>query len=197
MKGLFGFFKIFLLMAVVGLGLVSCMSPKQLPEDRYYRLPLYQGEHVANPVFAGTVGVARIETVGLLNERSILYSDQQNPLELKRYHYHHWQEAPATLIQKNLRAYLQQSGSVERVMLYEPGHRVDQVIVGRLLQFERQLSGGSAKVVVHLEVGLEQQPGKVYQAEVACSDKSMSATAKAFGQALEEIYRDFLADITG
>jgi ABC-type uncharacterized transport system auxiliary subunit len=182
---------------VVGLALVSCMSPKQLPEDRYYRLPLYQGDHAANPVLAGTVGVARIQTLGLLNERSILYSDQQNPLEVMRYHYHHWQEAPATMIQKNLRVYLQQSGSVENAVLYEPGLMVDQVIVGRLLQFERQLTGGGAKVVVQLELGLEQQPGKIYQAEAACSDKSMSATAEAFGRALEGIYRDFLADIKG
>ena len=197
MKDILCCFKKLLVMAAVGLSLVSCMSPKQLPEDRYYRLPLYQGDAAVNFVLVGTVGVARIETLGLLNERSILYSDQQSPLELMRYHYHHWQEAPATLIQKNLRAYLERGGSAHSAVLYEPGHRVDQLIVGRLLQFERQLTGGGAQVVVQLELGLEQQAGKTYQAEAVCRDKSMPATAEAFGRALEGIYRDFLDDIKG
>ena len=191
-----GCLKTFLLMVAVTLGLVSCMSVKQLPQDRYYRLPLHKIEPAASPVFSGTVGVGRIETMGLLNERSILYSDQQSPLEIMLYRYHLWQEAPATLIQKNLRAYLQQSGLVERAVLDNPGQMVDQLIIGRLLQFERQLIDGGTQVVVQLELGLEPQSGNVYQGVEACADQSMAATADAFGRALEKIYRNFLRDIS-
>ncbi|MDH5523915.1 MAG: ABC-type transport auxiliary lipoprotein family protein [Desulfobulbaceae bacterium] len=197
MKGKFGWVKNLLILAAVALSLVSCMSAKQLPEDYFYRLPLYQGSSAAKPSLAGMVGVARIETLGLLNERAILYSDQQNPLELRRYRYHHWQEAPASLIQKHLRTYLQQSGAAPGAVLYEPGLVVDQLIRGRLQQFERQLTGSGAKVVVRLELGFAQQAGRVYQAEVACTEMSMSATAEAFGRALAEIYQAFLAELRG
>lgn len=70
---------------------------------------------------------------------------------------------------------------------------------GRILGFERVLSGKNSKAVVALELRL-QAGGKTllnrtYQAEQAAADDSLDAFAVAMEQALAKIYTEFLADL--
>ncbi len=183
------------LSVLVGLFLVSCVGPKVVPEDRYYRLPEPKASKAGPLLFSGTIGVARLKTAGLLNERSILYTEKSRPLELRRSHYHHWQEAPATLIQKNLFAYLKNVGVAEDVVFYDPGMRADQVVSGRLLTFERQQNGFTVQAAVGMELAVSGK-GKIYKAVAAAKNDSMAATAQAFGEALGMIYAEFLKDVS-
>lgn len=182
----------FVCVLLLFLSLTACMAPKMVPEDRYYRLPDQEAQTRNVPVVHGILGVERLKTVGLLNERAMIFVGD-NPLELTLARYHHWQEAPATLIQKNLTGYLARSKAADTVVLYEPGMKVDGLISGRLLRFERREKGATPQVAVSMELAFNGK-AKTYDAAVPCVDCSMPAAAQAFGKALRQIYEAFLAD---
>jgi len=190
------------LLVILSAGLlVSCMTPQKLPRDHFYRLSSSPAEQHPQPLFTGVVGVEEIRTDGILNERSILYIHTSNPLEIQRAQYHHWQEQPSSLIQKNMIAFLDTTKAVRQVVLYEPGVEVDQRISGHLLVFEREIGESTTSVNVVLELSLSSSGNRnsatrTYRQRVTCQDNSIEAAADSFGTALSQIYRRFMDDIT-
>lgn len=189
-----------LLCATLALLLVSCASQGPVPEDRFYRLPVPPAQQEAIPALAAVLGVGRLRSDGLRDERAILYLHSERPLELRRYHYHHWVDAPTRMLQEHMIAYLRQAHGAAEVLRYTPGMQVDKVVGGRLLRFERVLGAGAGTVVVEMELGLgdgryPQQGLRVYRAEVEAGADSMHATVQAFGLALQQIYRQFLQQV--
>lgn len=185
-------------------GLTACASQGPVPEDRYYQLsPAQYKEQPSTSVtapLAGRLGVGRLRSDGLRDERTLLYVQQERPLEILRYHYHHWVDAPTRLIQQHMLAYLRTAGVATEVVQFQPGIRVEHKVKGRLVRFERMLAGGGGRVLVELELGLHSGADTDlalvrYRAEVVAQDDSLHATVVAFSVALEQIYARFLDDI--
>ncbi len=181
--------------------LASCMTPHKLPRDHYYRLSSPNVKQYQQPLLTGVVGVEEIRTDGILNERSILFIHTSNPLEIQRAQYHHWQEQPSSLIQKNMVAFFDKSKAASQVVLYEPGIKVNTRVSGHLLVFEREIDENKSLVNVVLELSLSSNsnqnfPTQTYSQQLTCRDNSIEAAAESFGTALGQIYQQFMGDIS-
>lgn len=186
----------------------SCTLPRTVPDDRFYRLPQLPPDKVLEKsIVSSVLAVAPLSAGGLYNERAILYIDQKRPLELRRYHYHHWVDSPNYLIQENLLAYLRAVKLAARVVRYQPGNRTAASVKGRLLRFERILNGPNVSVMVAIEFTFRDPLGgsgrrwtKEYSASIQAEGGqveggSVHATVQAFGTALQQIYESFVSDI--
>lgn len=187
---------------LLAVALAGCMSQPPVPTDRYYRLtPPDPAPAAAQPVFAGTLGVAPLDSDGLHSERALLYVDQQRPLELRRYHYHFWADPPPQLVQSQLLNYLRRAGIARNVVRSDSPVTVDHLVSGRLQRFERIVGKSQVKVAVAMELGVDRGarggPGwrASYQAVVAAKDRSMYATVQAYNVAFGRICAEFLGDL--
>ena len=185
--------------------LVACGSQPPVPEDRFYRLPDIQHKQTdAKPIsitLSKPVKLERIDTEGLYQERAILYIDNSYPLELRRYHYHHWLNTPADMVSEHFLSYLRSVLPTGKVGRYTAEPRVGNYrIGGKLLRFERIMNSGSPIASVTLELWLNtddhtQVFTKEYSINEQAKDGSMHATAVAFGKALEQTYAYFIQDL--
>lgn len=183
--------------------IVGCVGgPTVVPEDVYYRLPEPGSvKAMARPLVEGRLGVDRIETDGLHQERALLYVDADRPHELRRYHYHYWTGAPGRVVQDHLIAYLRAADAAGAVSRHEPDTEVDAVVTGRLLRFERVLDGG-AGVAVTVELTYREPAAgplrlrREYTVRRPARNETMAATVEAFGTALQAAYGEFLAELT-
>jgi ABC-type uncharacterized transport system auxiliary subunit len=182
--------------------LAGCMSQPPVPADRFYRLTAPDPTPAAaQPAFAGTLGVAPLDSDGLHSERALLYVDRQRPLELRRYHYHFWADPPPQLIQSQLLRYLRRAGIAANVVRGDSPPTVDYLVSGRLQRFERIVGKEQVEVAVAMELGVDRGhhggPGwhASYQATVAAKGRSMYATVQAYNVAFGRICADFLQDL--
>jgi uncharacterized lipoprotein YmbA len=203
----------FVMMAVL---LSGCMSPVKVPEDRFYRLPPISEIARTGTHIDGVVGVGRIMVGDLYRERSMLYIDEARPLELRRYHYRYWTETPGELVQQYLMNYLQSVNAADSVVRYtgtfagmnvtgmkRAPATVAGVIDGRLVRFERRINHTQVKIQVSLALQYRdsRKPDhpvfeRQYSREVVAANNSMQASVVSFGDALQQIFADFLRDIT-
>lgn len=177
---------------VLALLLAGCGSVPPAPVDRFYRLqPVIVSS--AEKLPSGAIFVQPFRADSLYAERPMIYSEAASASQLRQYHYHLWLYPPAQLVRENLlaslRASLDLSGESSAV----------NVLEGRVVGFERALSGKSSKAVVSLELRLQAGGktvlNKTYQAEQQAGDESLDAFAVAMEQALGKIYVAFLADV--
>jgi len=182
--------------------LAGCMSQPPVPADRYYRLTAPDPKPAAaQPVLAGTLGVAPLDSDGVHSERALLYVDEERPLELRRYHYHFWADPPPQLIQSQLLIYLRRAGIAGNVVRSDSPLTVDHLVSGRLQRFERIVGKMRVRVAVAMELGVDRgahgAPGwrASYQAVVAAQGPSMYATVQAYNVAFGRICADFLRDL--
>lgn len=188
---------------LLALLLTACFGGGEtIPQDQFYRLSeLKYSDKTLQPI-ATVVAVSTPDSDVLHRERSMLFSQADEPLKLQRYHYHHWTHVPARMIQDNLIDYLRTTGLAAQVVRYGELSRIDAEIGGQLRRFERVLGGGHISVVVELELYYRGRSGQkvsvqnVYTQQINVVDDSMHSTAAAFSQALEKIYTDFVGDIT-
>lgn len=188
------------LFLLIGL-LAGCMGGGPAPQDHYYRLALdktLSKDLVSLPY--KILGVSPSLANGLYRERPILYVEDQAPLEVQQYHYHHWHDAPTRLIQEHLINWLQHQTIDTQIIRLNRGEQSDVMLQTRMVRFERVLSGGALEVLVELEIVLQKhyQPlhRKIYRQAVSIQGDTMHDTAQAFGDALTNIYEIFLNDIT-
>lgn len=188
-----------LLLAVT---LAGCASQPPVPADRFYRLTVPDPTPATKqPVFAGTLGVAPLDSDGLHSERALLYVDQQHPLELRRYHYHFWADPPPQLIQSQLLILLRGAGIARNVVRSDSPLTVDYLVSGRLQRFERIVGKKQVKVAVAMELGVDRGPRggdgwhASYQAVVGADGRSMYATVQAYNEAFGRICTEFLRDL--
>jgi len=187
---------------LIGTALISgCAGRTNVPDDHFYQLPEILPTNSFNdyPV-NGTVGVAPLHSDGLHGERAILYIDSKLPLELHRYHYHHWTESPPRLIRESLLKYLRESRLAPSVIRYEPGGQVDGVISGKLIHFERITGPDGIKVEVALELEynnqkLHQSWHEEYNITLPVKNSSLHNTIEVFGAALQKIFDVFTSDL--
>ena len=197
--------KLPLLSVLLSCMLVACGSQPPVPEDRFYRLPDIQLEQTnKKPVsikLSKSVKLERIHTEGLYQERAILYIDNNYPLELRRYHYHHWLNTPADMVSEHFLSYLRSAFPARKVGRYIAEQQAgDCRIGGKLIRFERIMNSGNPIASVALELWLDRGDHrhvftKEYSINEQTKDGSMHATAVAFGKALEQTYEKFIQDL--
>jgi ABC-type uncharacterized transport system auxiliary subunit len=129
----------------------------------------------------------------LYAERPIIYAEEASLRQLRQYHYHLWLYPPEQMVQGHFVSSL--GGALD----LSGGSNAPYVVDGRILSFERVMSGKNSKAVVALELRLltggKTLLNRTYQAEQAAADDSLDAFAMAMEQALAKIYAEFLADL--
>jgi len=181
------------LLLALCLVLTACANVPPTPVDHFYRLQ-------ASPVSAlvkatiGPIAVLPFRADSLYAERPIVYAEEASLRQLRQYHYHLWLYPPAQTVQRHFLA------SLGNALDLRAEGNAANVLEGRVLGFERLVSGKTSKAVVALELTLTNagQPrlSKTYQAEQSATDDSLGAFAVAMEQALAKTYTEFLSDLT-
>lgn len=194
---------LFLLLTLASL-LSACMGGSApIPADHYYRLPqarvaIAKQQQTRLPYAA--IGIPPTIAHGLYLERSILFVDASAPLELQQYHYHHWHDAPARIIQEHLIHRLQQQTTGTDIVRLNSGEQTDVMLTTRLVRFERELTDNGITVLIELEVTLKKNYRALhknnYRQTLAVKGDTMHDTVLAFAQALTAIYTAVLNDIS-
>ena len=186
------------LLVMVSLLLTACFgSPSSVPEDRFYTLKVSAAEKVTRKY--KRIAINKVYAYGIYNERALLYSSAELPLQIKRYHYHHWAMPPTQLIQHALSDYLSQSNIAQDIVVQRIGSDKDLSIVVQLLAFERVLQSEKQSVRVELEFTVHQENGAVhvfnYTQNTTTKKNTLHSAAEAYGVALVVIFKSFLADL--
>ena len=185
-------------------GLLSaCMTSATVPDDHFYRLPAIRATEVTGPRIEAALAVGPIAVDGLYRERNMLYIDESDALELRRYHYRYWVQAPDELVRQYLMDYLRATKAADNITRYRPGNQGGGVIEGRILRFERMPHHGRASIEVSLVLQYRDSAGqdqaqfeRRYSREVDAANGSMHATVVAFGDALQQIFGAFLQELS-
>ena len=186
----------------------SCLSGcfgggSPVPQDTYYRLSAPAIDHkIPSDTGLGVIAVSTLKSDALYRERAILYSDSDNELSLKRYHYHHWAAIPNNLIQEHLIEYLRETGITKQVVRYGQLNKIEAHITGYIKRFERIVNRSGNRVVVELELQVELIQGEKrrifyrnYKTDKKPSSDSMQSAVEAFGAGLQEIHQHFVHDM--
>jgi ABC-type uncharacterized transport system auxiliary subunit len=177
----------------------GCAGPSPVPSDHFYRLPELNAASLDRPVLLGTLSIAPFSAGGLYNERSIIYVDENQPLELKRYRYHLWNNTPVYLLQQHLADYLKKIGIAEQVVIFQPGVESEYKLSGNVSHFERVVGNGVDQVKVSLTF-LFISPGNStqaheYQVSFPVQGGGIHDSVEAFGAALQQIYDALVQDV--
>lgn len=180
------------------LGLSGCASGPA-PTDHHYRLDVRAPNAPAAKRLSGVLQVDRLRTDALAGERDILYQQGGNRSEIRQHSYHLWSDPPAILIQTELVSFLDQAGAADVVVPVTARVRPDYLVSGRLRHFEQVLDS-DPRVNVEIHLTLISSDGRIltnqtYRDERAAADRTVAASASAFGEAVHEIFERFLADL--
>lgn len=186
--------------ALMLIALAACAQP-EVPDDRYYRLQtVAPAAPLGTPILPGTLQVDRFVVDGLAGRSQIVYVVDGNGHELQTYHYHHWTEPPAILLQDEFITYLRAAKVADQVVTPELRVDVDHVLTGKVKRFEH-VTGSAPKAVVELELGVRRvSDGKlVYltdeRAEAAAANQTVGAGVAAMNAALGEIFARVVAGL--
>lgn len=184
--------------------LAGCLgSAPPVPRDHYYRL-VVQGPVArpakpgARPLLSGVLTVEPVQTEGLLHERPLLYSKSGQPQEVQQHDYHYWTDAPPSMVQDQLVAYLRRSGIARSVVTPEIRVRADYRLSIKVKRLERLIGGGPPRVFVELEFALVQvADGRLmvaasYGEEDRAADGSVKASIVAMNRATARVFDRFL-----
>ena len=148
-----------LVVSVVVFFLAGCQSVAPIPSDRYYRLEAATRAVAAQPPLNEPLYVAPLRAEGQYAERAMLYAPANRSRELQQYHYQHWSEPPAVLLQEHMRASLQAMSIAPRVTDVLTGSGVGFLLNAKILRLEK-LTGSdsdSTRAVVALHFALQRK----------------------------------------
>lgn len=189
--------------AAMALLLGACGSTGPVPQDNFYRLQrLVIEKPFPHPPVDGIVKVGRIDAFGLFRERAILFTKEDTPQAISRHHYHHWVDAPTSLIRDHLIGYLRDAKLATLVDGSYVAQGYDYQLDLELKDFTRVLkANGDVAVSVELNaVFLKKSAGVPlfvlsYSQALQADNATMPASVKAFRKALAEIYPRITDDI--
>ena len=70
--------------------ITGCAGRSTVPDDHFYQLPeILPLKTSTSRQTEVIIGIDSLRSDGLHGERAVLYVDADNPLELRRYHYHY------------------------------------------------------------------------------------------------------------
>lgn len=180
----------------------GCAGPSQVPEDNYYRLINIQPETQHSGVLLdGVVAVESLEADAVYNERAVLYSDIDQPLQLQRYHYHFWSDRPPRMLQRQLGSYLKRANLARQVVDTRGfDGDVDYTVGGVIRQFEEVRAGGEvhARIALELQVTRESDGAVIFSERFEhisgpLRDDPAQVRVELFQEALARILDEFLA----
>ena len=186
--------------ALAAMALAGCASGPA-PRDHYYRLETAAPARLAKPVIPGAVEIDRVRVEAISQGRRMLYRDAANPGEISQHAYHHWTNPPNVMLQEQLVTYLRVAGAANQVVTPAVHVATDYWVTGRLVRFERMLSGSGASVVVEIELVLTRRSDdellllETYREERTTSGPGVSEAVNAYGAATTSIFERFVADI--
>lgn len=178
--------------------LLACSAQPPVPEDNFYQLP--DAQLNASPKqLVSEVSVKRLVTDGLHGERSLLFSEPGQALQLKQYHYHHWSDSPPRMLQEHLISALRSAGVAGTVVNYDAGNRTAYNLSGKIRHFEQVERGKKSEVDVGLELRLDDKNGKPllikdYHYTQAAKSDIPHDLVSAYAMALNKIYTEFISD---
>ena len=191
--------RLWLLLAMLA-GAAGCLGGPA-PRDHVYRLQVEPPRSARNaPAFPGTLEVGRVWGNALTRGRPILHSDSDRAVEVTPYGYHLWVDSPTLLVERELIAYLRQTGLAESVVSSDANTPADWVVTGFIERFDHITGGGAPRVLVELELRLaEADRGRLllretYRAEQPSEGAGVPAAVQAFGTAVSSIFERFAAD---
>ncbi len=170
------------------------------PADHHYRLDVAAPEAPAAKRLDGVLQVDRLRADALAGERDVLYQKRSDRSEIRKYTYHRWSDSPVILLQTELVAFLDEAGAAEVVIPATARIRPDYLLSGRLHHFEQVLDS-NPRVNVEIHLTLTSSDGRIltnqrYREERTAADRTVAASANAFGEAVHDIFERFLADLS-
>jgi ABC-type uncharacterized transport system auxiliary subunit len=194
--------KISILFFITTFFLTACFGgSSSIPDDHYYRLPELVGEKLASPILTGTLSVKKIITYGIYGERTLIYTEKNNNIKLNRYHYHHWEKSPSTLIQDNLVQYLKSVGIAHHVISYSQNTEPDYLLEAELITMHRDMSSKGSIADISMDIRLYNKSNnsiyinKRYHSKLTAKSNKLVDTIKAYGEGLHNIYDELIADL--
>ncbi len=194
--------KLFAVSAISLLLLTSCFGgSSSIPDDHYYRLPELTGTKLASPLLFGTLRVKKVITHGIYGERTLIYTDKNTTIKLNRYHYHHWEKSPSTLIQDNLFQYLKTVGIASNIISNKQNIKEEYLLEAELLSMHRDMTSNSYKAIITIDLRLYNKTNnsiyinKRYHSKITAKSASLVDTIKAYSDGLHNIYDEFIADL--
>lgn len=182
----------------------GCQTSQPVPTDRFFRLEAATGAVAAQPILSDGLYIAPLRAEGPYAERAMLYASANRPRELQQYHYQHWSESPAALLQEHMRVSFQAMAIAPRVTDAPTGNGIGFVLNAKVLRLEK-LTGNnaesSARAVVSLHFTLQRkQPysqllERSYLVEESVSENSQHGYVVASEAALKKIYTQLAEDI--
>ncbi len=195
-----------LLFAVLtALLLAACAGTGPVPEDRFYRLGEIEPLRVYRPApLAGVVQVGPFHGSALHAQRSLVYASADRPLQLDRYHYHHWVEPPPRLLERQLREFLERAGVAAEAVGADYPERPDYRVRAEIRRFEQIRSAQGQSVAVSLEFTVtrrgEARPvlHETFGVETApVADGEVYASVELFRRALRQVYGQLARALAG
>jgi ABC-type uncharacterized transport system auxiliary subunit len=187
--------------AALSLTLWSCASGPA-PTDHYYRIDAGAPDAPAAKKMPGNLQIDRLRADALTGERQLLYKETADSLEIHRYPYHRWSDAPAILLQVELVSFLDAAAAADSVTSATTYVKADYFVSGRIHRFERVLEP-DLRAVVEIELVVTSAGGdeilvnRSYREERPAADTTIEASAAAFSAAVHAIFERFLADLGG
>ncbi|MCP3689978.1 MAG: hypothetical protein GY784_16360 [Gammaproteobacteria bacterium] len=180
--------------------LAGCVSSDPVPENSFYRMTeLHPAQVKPSAQLPGVVLVERVKAFGILRERPLLYSFEKSPEAIKQHHYHHWADAPTSLIREQLSAYLRSAKIATDIITDSRNRLADYRLRLELKQFERRLlENGEVEVLIALRVEIASKTNKLsenYMVRKRHPTGSVLASVRQINAALAEIYAAMVEDI--
>ena len=174
----------------------ACAGTGPAPDDRYYRLGEIEPQRVYRQApLAGVVQVEPFQGSALHAQRSLVYAEADRPLQLDRYHYHHWVEPPPRLLERHLREFLEQAGLAAEVVGADYPERPDYRIRAEIRRFEQLRSKHGQSVAVSLEFTVTRRGQaapvlhRTFSAETGpVPDAGVYRSVESFREALQAVY---------
>ncbi len=180
--------------------LAGCVSSAPVPQNNFYRLTeLQPAKAKQNNQLPGVLLVERVKAVGILRERPLLYSFEKSPEAVKQHHYHHWVDAPTSLIREQLSTYLRRVNLAADIVTETRNQRPDYRLRTELKQFERRLlDNGDVEILVSLRIEVasrDSTQSKNHIIKRRHQGSSVLASVREMNGALGEIYTVMVEDI--
>jgi len=186
------------LVLVAAFALAAC-SADPVPLNSYYRVDAATPPARVGGPIQGVAEVPPMRGEGIVNDRAILYRVSSS--ELRQYSYHFWADGPTAMLQGELVDALRGAGAFTSVVTPDMRVNRDYEVLGRVAKLEHDTVGGSAKVVIEVEISVRnvrdgrQVLLKTYTAEAPASSTSVPDAVAAFSQAFSKIATDLVGDL--
>ena len=191
----------------VALVIAGCQTSQPVPKDRFFRLEAVTSASATLPALNEGLYIAPLRAEGPYAERAMLYASASRSRELQQYHYQHWSEPPAALLQEHMRVSLQAMAVAPRVTDVSTGGGIGFVLNAKVLRLEKLTEsdgggeGNTARAVVALHFALQRkQPyalllERSYMVEEVVGDNTQHGYVLASEAALKKVYLRLADDV--